>query len=801
MPFSRLLALAAAFVVGFPVPALAQAPSSVVVDESNQPLPGATVSLVRDGAVVATTLTSADGTFTFAAARPNDLIEVSLSGFQRVRVPLASAARITLKLARTLKETIVRAPATATAAPNSPALGGGVSADTVSRMPSSAQMKAKESLPLLPSVVRGPDGLLHLGGASAHETPVSLDGFKVADPATGLSSLNLPYEMVRDVSALSDPMNVNYGQLLAGVTSMQSRPGGEDWKFGVQGVVPRPRFETPGFGRIEGVFPRAYASGSSGEGQTQYAIAIEFDYERFSVPGVTTGRGPDTVDRSVTWFGRLDHRWGSRQWTTIEAVVFPDNRSALGLSPRRAETATLNVAARDRFVGIVHHQTFNNGGLITWRVSGLAHDVQATPNGVGPSVSTSFGWSHNWFTTEDRVATRVAASGTWERAFTLGGRSHEIGFTGELASRRLRGHVADGPVQVFAPNGRLVRSVEFGGPASIGAGDIPVAAVARDLWHALPRLDIEAGARVDYSHYGGAFPSGRTGFRLALDASDTTVLKGGYGSFVGALPLAVPAFATYPTRVDRTWNQDTGELMSEIEMRPHVGTLRPPRSVAATIAVERQLRPGLMAQIGVTDRQSSRIPTLNVPSRSGLLTVESTGAGHYRELQLAAQRTWSKGQQIFASYVLSSAYGELNDFTTQMGGLDAPLLQPGGYSHLSSDARHRVVTWGTVNLPRRFVLSPAVEWHTGFRYSALDVDQRYLAQPNARLFPAFFAADMVVYKTVTVKHRTADLGVQLFNMTRHANPRDVYPVAGAPLFGTFTNSVGLVVRGYMLVKW
>jgi hypothetical protein len=38
-------------------------------------------------------------------------------------------------------------------------------------------------------------------------------------------------------------------------------------------------------------------------------------------------------------------------------------------------------------------------------------------------------------------------------------------------------------------------------------------------------------------------------------------------------------------------------------------------------------------------------------------------------------------------------------------------------------------------------------------------------------------------------------------MTRHANPRDVYPVAGAPLFGTFTNSVGLVVRGYMLVKW
>jgi hypothetical protein len=328
-----------------------------------------------------------------------------------------------------------------------------------------------------------------------------------------------------------------------------------------------------------------------------------------------------------------------------------------------------------------------------------------------------------------------------------------------------------------------------------------VAGAVRDLWHALPRIDIEAGMRADYSRYGGAVPSGRAGLRVALDESERTVLKAGYGSFVGALPLAVPAFAGYPTRVDRSWEPETGNLISEIEARPHVGALRPPRAVAATISLERQLQPGLIAQVGLTDRRSSRLPTLNVPSESGFLTAASTGTGHYRELQLAAQRTWRESQQVFASYVLSSTYGELNDFTSQLRGLDAPLLQRGGYARPTSDARHRVVAWGTVNLPMRFVLSPVVEWHTGFRYSALDVQQRYLDAPNARQFPTFFAADVVVYKTVTVKQRSADLGVQLFNMTRHANPRDVYPVAGTPLFGTFTNSVGLVVRGYMLVKW
>ena len=55
--------------------------------------------------------------------------------------------------------------------------------------------------------------------------------------------------------------------------------------------------------------------------------------------------------------------------------------------------------------------------------------------------------------------------------------------------------------------------------------------------------------------------------------------------------------------------------------------------------------------------------------------------------------------------------------------------------------------------------------------------------------------------TVTVRDRMADVGVQLFNATNHFNPRDVYPVAGARNHGRFTNSVGLIVRGFMTIKW
>jgi len=183
------------------------------------------------------------------------------------------------------------------------------------------------------------------------------------------------------------------------------------------------------------------------------------------------------------------------------------------------------------------------------------------------------------------------------------------------------------------------------------------------------------------------------------------------------------------------------------------------------------------------------------------LTLDSSGTGTYREVQISARRTWDNDQQLFVSYVRSSAEGELNEFAALFQGMDTPLLQPGGRARTANDARDRMLVWGTFNLPRRVVLSPVTEWRSGFPYSALTMRYAYAGPPNARSFPNFFSADMVVYKTVTVKRRSADVGIQLFNLTNHRNFRDVYPVAEAPRAGQFANSVGPILRGYMLVKW
>jgi len=50
----------------------------------------------------------------------------------------------------------------------------------------------QEALPLLPGVMRGPDGLIHIKGGNANQTNALINNSSVGDPFTGLPALRLP---------------------------------------------------------------------------------------------------------------------------------------------------------------------------------------------------------------------------------------------------------------------------------------------------------------------------------------------------------------------------------------------------------------------------------------------------------------------------------------------------------------------------------------------------------------------------------------------------------------------------------
>ena len=199
--------------------------------------------------------------------------------------------------------------------------------------------------------------------------------------------------------------------------------------------------------------------------------------------------------------------------------------------------------------------------------------------------------------------------------------------------------------------------------------------------------------------------------------------------------------------------------------------------------------------------EASLLPTVDVPAAGGLALLASTGHSLYRELQVSVRQTWTKDAQLFMSYVRATSDGELNDFGTLFTRLAAPLLEPGGMSVTPTDVSHRLRGWATVALPLRVVVSPSIEWRSGFPFSVQDVYRHYVGTPNGERLPVYFDADLTAFKTFDLFARKMDLGLQVFNLTGHFNPRDVITVDHSVRFGELTNSVGVTLAGYMQIRW
>jgi hypothetical protein len=533
----------------------------------------------------------------------------------------------------------------------------------------------------------------------------------------------------------------------------------------------------------------------------QYLFSGEYDYERIPVPEVTDRNGKDLIEKSGIFFSRVDAQLTTRSATTFEAFSFPTGTVSHGLSPRREEAAAVNLHGHDLFGGVTHRVMLANTGVVTWRLGAFARSAgMDAKGGTAVSVLTHVGWGQNWFASGSRHSQRLSTSLAWDRTVTMRERSHELSALTEVAALKMNGEIVERPVHVLDDAGNLVRKVTFGGSAALRSRDVMVSAALRDVWHVTDRAQVDLGVRLDSSFETSTVPSARVGLRYVLDQSGRTTLKGGAGMFVGVVPLAAMAFGGYPVRSDASFDA-AGTPTGTTVLTPSVGRLSLPRAYTGVVALEREIAPGLDGQMVVTLRNSYQLPKLNVPAGTGDLRVDSSGRSTYRELQLSVRKTWPHDQLLFVSYVLSSAVGELNEFATLFQNMDAPLLNAGGRARSTNDARHRVLAWGTFNLPLRTVISPVTEWHSGFTYSSYSSRYTYTGTPNSREFPRFLSTDMVAYKTVTVRGRTADVGFQLFNVFNNRNPRDVFPVAGTARYGEFANSVGRILRGYILVKW
>src|SRR5262249_35023270 len=189
-------ALVATAAVLIPAAAAAQTLRGLVVDQTGLPLPGVRIDVERNGEVIQSVTTDSDGSFELSAAGEHDVVVAVLPGFETTRVSPAQIGRIVMPLAHATDVTEVTASALTSGGAAMERLGSTMTAPLAQRLPTQ-RPRILQSLPLLPGVVRGPDGQLRISGTRPHQSSLWVDGFDVTDPLTPTTTIHLPHPNVK----------------------------------------------------------------------------------------------------------------------------------------------------------------------------------------------------------------------------------------------------------------------------------------------------------------------------------------------------------------------------------------------------------------------------------------------------------------------------------------------------------------------------------------------------------------------------------------------------------------------------
>jgi hypothetical protein len=169
---------------------------------------GARVSL-RGPSFYVETLTNQHGSFEFRRVPPGEYtVEARaprLVGSAAAIVQRGVVLDVPVQLhVETVKESVTVNAAEDPRIPTDPSGQETVNRSAVLNAPNKYE-RFDSLLPLIPGVVRGPDGLINMKGARASQGGALLNSASVTDPATGNAALSLPIDVVESVKVIPNP--------------------------------------------------------------------------------------------------------------------------------------------------------------------------------------------------------------------------------------------------------------------------------------------------------------------------------------------------------------------------------------------------------------------------------------------------------------------------------------------------------------------------------------------------------------------------------------------------------------------
>lgn len=768
---------------------------------------GATVKL--NGSSAPETTTGANGQYEFKDVAPGSYrIEATadgLAGSADVTVVAGQASEAAVQVdLQTLQQSVTVTAEQESTVPNEPANQTQITKSVVVDAPNQFD-RFDTLLPLVPGVVRGPDGLINMKGARSSQGGALLNSANVTDPATGNPALNLPIDVVESVTVIANPYDPEYGRLAGAVSNVDTTTGNFNaLHFSMQNLFPRPRNRNGSFVGLESLTPRFTVTGPLLKNKVAFTQSLEYRFVRVPISSLPP------LERDIKFegfnsFSQLDVNLSERQSLTASLALSPQKINYLGLNTFTPQPSTPDLHQRGYMASLQHHLATGPESLLVSQFSYKGFDADVTANSSYPSelfIETAAG---GVFDRQRRNTSRAEWQETYHFANHQFLGTHQIKAGLDFASSNYDGRVQMLPVGIFGLLEQPIEKIEFGPTPVFGIHQYEMGWFVADNWAPLQRLSIDLGARFDHdSITKSTNPAPRAGFSLLLTKDAKTVLKGGVGLFYDRVPLNIASFPLLPDRTIVDLDPMGQIVTSQGYINTISGHLRNPRSLGWNVEIDRQLTSHLAVRAGFDQRDTVRDFVVNPEQNLGLLSVSNTGSSFYREFQLSGRYKFLRNT-VNASYVRSKAYGDLNDFNQFFGNTATAVIQPDGRGRLPFDAPNRFLVWGQFEAPLKLRLMPVFDVHTGFPYSVTDEYRQFIGPRDSERFRRFNSVDLQVTRPISLpfphKDMKARVGFSVFNLLNHFNPRDVQNDIDSQRFGGLFNSVGRTFRGKFVLEF
>jgi Carboxypeptidase regulatory-like domain/TonB-dependent Receptor Plug Domain len=763
-----------------------------VTDQNGSVLPGAVVTLLRDGRSVSAGQTDFSGKTNLTAAGGTFVIQAEKKGFYTAKSdPLtvapgqATSVQVRLQQYQQFSEEVEVLGQPSPIDVQETSSSRQVTGDEIIGIPYPTTRDYRNVLPFIPGVIQDSGGQPHIAGGNTQQTDYYLDGFEISQPAGGLLIMRVSPDALRQINVETSRYSAQFGKGSAGLLSLDTLSGDNKFRFSAVDFIPTVQ-------NVKGLHfnnwtPRGSVSGPIVANKLWYYAAHEGEKDLNIVKQQPSGADTNPIWRTDDL---IKFQFSPNSRNTIAAFglfnTFDSDRA--GLSAFVPAATAVDQQQSNFITGLKDDLLLTRNSLLDVGFGVQRFHGSDQPLSTAPFVITPVAESGGFFEFDDGSSSRtqgfvnlflppVAWHGRHE--FRLGVQGDEV---------RDSLFFIRNTVSAVDSNNALVRRITFQNVPRFDQGMTESSAYFQDRWIARERLVVEAGVRFDHDSFvRDVLPSPRLAVSFLLDKPSETKISAGVGTYYDRTSLDLITRPLQGARTDFFFNPDGTLSQSPITSSfvVNCGGLQAPRFLNWSASVERKLPWAIYGRVEYINRRGTHGFTYEPQGTTGVFNLADNRQDRYHSISATFRKELKRGYPLFVSYTRSYAHSnEILDFS-----VDNLVFGPQVSGPQFWDAPNQLVSWGW--LPLHFWkldFAYSLLWRTGFPFLAVNNQQQLVTSAGFLRFPRFVTLDPAIERKFTLHHYQFAARLGINNITDNQNPAVVNNDIQSPQFLTFSGT-------------